>query len=372
MKQVVSGMLLCMMTTGVSAAAAFGSVSKASFGTAPDGKAVEIYTLKSPKVEARIMTYGARIVSIETPDRNGKMADIVLGHKDLQGYVDDGKTYFGAVVGRYGNRINKGHFTLEGKPYQITVNDHGNMLHGGKVGFDQKVWQAKEIPDGVEMTLVSPDGDQGFPGTLTAHVKYTLHGDALHLDYSATTTKPTVTNLTNHSYFNLNGEGSGSILDETMEINADKYTPTDSGLIPTGIEPVAGTPFDFRKPTEIGTRIHDNNVQITQANGGYDLNWVLNGPNGQMKKAAVVHDPKSGRILTVSTTQPGVQFYTGNFLDGTITGPGGHAYEKYSALCLETQHFPDSPNHPQFPSTELKPGQTLHTETIFTFTTDGK
>ncbi len=367
MKQFARGLLLTMMTS----IAAHGAVTKASFGTTPDGKAVEIYTLKSPTVEARIMTYGARIVSIETPDRDGKMADIVLGHKDLQGYIDDGKTYFGSVVGRYGNRIAKGKFSLDGHDYQIPLNNNGNALHGGKVGFDSLVWQAKQLPDGVEMTLVSPDGDQGFPGQLTAHVKYTLQGNALHLDYSATTTKPTVTNLTNHSYFNLAGEGSGTILDETIEINADKYTPTDAGLIPTGIEPVAGTPFDFRKPTEIGQRINDDNEQLKAA-GGYDHNWVLNGPNGQLKLAARVHDPKSGRILTVTTTQPGVQFYTGNFLDGTLTGPGGQSYPKNAALCLETQHFPDSPNHPAFPSTELKPGETLHTTTVFTFTTDKK
>lgn len=368
MKQIARGLLL-IMTTSI---AAHGSVTKSSFGTTPDGKTVEIYTLKSPSVQARIMTYGARIVSIETPDRNGKMADIVLGHPDLQGYIEDGKTYFGAIVGRYGNRIAKGQFTLEGKPHQITVNDHGNMLHGGVVGFDQKVWTGKEIPDGVEMSLVSPDGDQGFPGELTAHVRYTLHGDSLHIDYTATTTKPTVTNLTNHSYFNLAGEGSGPILDETLEINANTFNPTDAGSIPTGIQPVAGTPFDFRKPTEIGLRIHDNDPQLTQAHDGYDLNWILNGPPGEMKLAARVHDPKSGRLLTVSTTQPGVQFYTGNFLDGTIKGTGGKIYEKYGALCLETQHFPDSPNHPDFPSTELKPGQTLHTATIFAFTTDKK
>ena len=368
MKQFAKGFLLTMMTS----LAAHGAVTKASFGTTPDGKAVEIYTLKSPTVEAKIMTYGARIVSIQTPDRDGKMADVVLGHTDLQGYIGDGKTYFGAVVGRYGNRIAKGQFSLDGKSYQIPTNDHGNALHGGKVGFDSMVWTGKQLPDGVEMTLVSPDGDQGFPGTLTTHVRYTLQGDALHIDYTATTTAATVTNLTNHSYFNLGGEGSGTILDETIQINASKYTPTDSGLIPTGIEPVAGTPFDFEKPTVIGSRIHDNNVQLTQANGGYDLNWVLNGPASQMKVAAKVHDPKSGRILTVSTTQPGVQFYTGNFLDGTVTGPGGQSYPKYSALCLETQHFPDSPNHPAFPTTELKPGQTLPTQTLLTFPTDKK
>ena len=374
MKQFARGLLLTMITsiTAPGAFAAASLVSKAGFGTTADGKAVDIYTLKSATVEAKIMTYGARIVSIQTPDKGGKMADVVLGHTDLAGYVGDGKTYFGAVVGRYGNRISKGQFSIDGQSHQIPTNDHGNALHGGKIGFDSQVWTGKEIPDGVEMTLVSPDGDQGFPGKLTAHVKYTLHGDALHIDYSATTDKATVTNLTNHSYFNLNGEGSGSILEETLQINASKYTPTDSGLIPTGIEPVAGTPFDFQKPTVIGERIHADNVQLTQANGGYDLNWVLNGPAGQMKVAAVVHDPKSGRILTVSTTQPGVQFYTGNFLDGTVKGPSGNAYDKYSALCLETQHFPDSPNHPAFPTTELKPGQTLHTETIFAFTTEKK
>ena len=364
------GILLTMMMT-IGTLGAYGSVAKAAFGTTTDGKPVEIYTLKSKELEVRVMTYGARIVSIKTADNTGKVADVVLGHDTLNGYIQDGKTYFGAIVGRYGNRIAKGKFAIDGQSYQAPLNNNGiNMLHGGTVGFDQIVWTAKDIHDGVEMTLVSKDGDQGFPGTLTAHVRYTLSGGALKIDYTETTDKATVVNLTNHSYFNLGGEGSGTILNEVMMINADRYTPTDAGLIPTGELPsVAGTPFDFRKPTPIGERINEENEQLKTA-GGYDHNWVLNGPNGTMKLAARVHDPKSGRTLTVTTTEPGVQFYTGNFLDGTITGPGGQSYVKNSALCLETQHFPDSPNHPDFPTTRLNPGETRHSTTVFTFSTD--
>lgn len=352
------------------AASAQGAVSKVAFGTTAEGKAVEIYTLKDSAMEVRIMTYGARVVSLRTADRDGKMADVVLGHTSLGGYEADKKTYFGSIVGRYGNRIAKGKFEVDGKSYQTPLNDHGiNMLHGGDVGFDSKVWTGKALPDGVEMTLVSKDGDQGFPGTLTAHVRYTLAGSALRIDYSATTDKATVVNLTNHSYFNLAGEGSGTILDEILTINADRYTPTDAGLIPTGeLAPVAGTPFDFRKPTVIGQRINEDNEQLKLA-GGYDHNWVLNGPAGAMKLAARVEDPKSGRVLTVTTTQPGVQFYTGNFLDGSIKGPSGQLYVKGAALCLETQHFPDSPNHSSFPTTLLKPGETMHSTTVFTFST---
>ncbi len=348
--------------------AAQGAVSKAPFGTTPDGKAVDIYTLKSAQVEARIMTYGARIVSINTADKTGKVADVVLGHPDLAGYLADKKTYFGSIVGRYGNRIAHGKFSIDGHQSVLPTNDHDiNTLHGGTVGFDSLVWTGKQIPDGVEMTLVSPDGDQGFPGTLTAHVRYTLKASTLKIDYTETSDKPTVVNLTNHSYFNLGGEGSGTILNETIMINADRFTPTDAGLIPTGqLAPVAGTPFDFLKPTPIGERINADNDQLKMA-GGYDHNWVLNGPNGTMKLAARVVDPTSGRTLTVDTTEPGVQFYTGNFLDGSQTGPGGQAYVKNAALCLETQHFPDSPNHPDFPTTLLKPGETRHSTTTFTF-----
>ncbi len=342
-------------------------VTKAAFGKMPDGKAVEVYTLKSKDLQVKIMTYGARVISLEAPDKAGKRADVVLGHPDLQGYLADKKTYFGAVVGRYGNRIAKGQFTVDGKQYQVPVNNNGQSLHGGLLGFDSLIWTAKPIPEGVEMTLVSPDGDQGYPGTLTAHVRYTLKGDALRLDYSATTTKDTVLNLTNHSYFNLTGEGSGTILGHTVQINADRYTPVNKVLIPTGqLPPVEGTPFDFRLPHEIGARIETaGNEQLTFA-GGYDHNWVLNGSNGEMKTAAVVTDPASGRKLTVTTTEPGVQFYTGNFLDGTITGTGGKVYPKRGAFCLETQHFPDSPNHPDFPTTLLKVGQTMHSTTVFT------
>ena len=363
--KLVHGILLAMTT----ALTAHGAVTKAAFGSTPDGKAVEVYTLKSDAVEARIMTYGARIISIKTADKDGKVGDVVLGYDDLAGYIGDGKTYFGAIVGRYGNRIAKGKFSLDGHEYSLPLNNGANSLHGGTIGFDQLIWTAKEIPMGVEMTLVSKDGDQGYPGTLTAHVKYTLHGNTLRIDYAATTDKDTVVNLTNHSYFNLSGTDSGqsSILGEEIMLNASKYTPVDAGLIPTGELPaVAGTPFDFEKSTVIGARIDQPNEQL-KLGGGYDHNWVLNGANGVQKLAAKVHDPKSGRVLTVMTTEPGVQFYTGNSIAGPLHGKGGSTYVKNSGLCLETQHFPDSPNHPKFPTTELKPGETRHSVTTFTF-----
>jgi aldose 1-epimerase len=367
-------MVLAMMTTlGVQGAMAAVTVTKAGFGKLPDGRAADSYTLKNADLEVRITNYGARITSLRTKDRDGKMGDVVLGYNSVEGYAAEAtagkKTYFGSVVGRYGNRIRGGKFAIDGHTYQIPQNNNGNALHGGPHGFDEQLWTGKEIPDGVEMSLVSKDGDMGFPGTLTAHVRYTLVGAAVHINYSATTDKPTVTNITNHSYFNLSGEGSGTILDEVMMINAAGYTPVDAGLIPVGgVKPVAGTPFDFNKPTPIGARINDDNEQLKIA-GGYDHNWVLNGANGTMKMAAKVFDPKSGRALTVSTTQPGVQFYTGNFLDGSYTGKAGVKYAKRTGFCLETQHYPDSPNQPQFPTTLLKPGETLHTETVFAFST---
>ncbi len=347
-------------------------VTKAPFGTTTvgehTGKQVDVYTLKDAALEVKVITLGARLMAVNAPDKNGKKADVVLGHPDLAGYEADRDTYFGAVVGRYGNRIAKGQFTIDGKQYDVPVNNNGQSLHGGLEGFDNRIWSAKQIPDGVEMTLVSPDGDQGYPGTLTAHVRYTLKGPDLRIDYSATTDKATVLNLTNHAYFNLAGEGNGTILDEKITINADRYTPVSSVLIPTGDLPsVAGTPFDFRTPHVIGERIEAENEQLKIA-GGYDHNWVLNGPNGTMKMAAKVVDPKSGRTLTVSTTEPGVQFYTGNFIkDGAITGTGGQAYVRRGGFCLETQHYPDSPNHPAFPSTLLQPGQTMHSTTVFSF-----
>ena len=360
--------ILLSMTTAI---AAHGAVSKAVFGTTPDGKTVDIYTLKSDLVEARIMTYGARIVSIRTPDRDGKMADVVLGYSALDGYTSDNSTYLGAIVGRYGNRIANGSFKIDGHEYHVPINNNGQSLHGGLIGFDRKIWQAHEVNGGVEMTLVSPDGDQGYPGTLTAHVRYSLLRGALRIDYSITTDKSTVVNLTNHSYFNLSGDPAKTILGEEITIPADDYTPVNSVLIPTGVAPVAGTPFDFTKATVIGARIHDDNEQL-KFGGGYDHNWVLRGKNGETKTAAKVYDPESGRVLTVTTTEPGVQFYTGNSLPGTKFGKAGESHAKNTALCLETQHFPDSPNHPAFPTTLLKPGETRHSTTTFTFSTHAK
>jgi aldose 1-epimerase len=344
-----------------------GEVKMSIWGHTAEGVAVPIYTLTSGQIEVRVTAYGAHLVSVRTPDRTGKMADIVLGYDSLQGYLNDRKTYDGSVVGRYGNRIALGKFTLDGKTYQIPVNNGANALHGGPKGFDQYVWQAQEVPDGVEFTHVSPDGDMGFPGTLTAKVKYTLKGSTLRIDYSATTDKATVLNLTNHAYYNLHGDDKGNILDQRIEIDADRYTPVDAGLIPTGeLAPVAGTPMDFRKPEAIGARINADNEQLKLASG-YDHNWVLNGKIGILHVAAVVSDPVSGRKLSVETTEPGVQFYSGNFLDGTYTGRYGVKYEKHSGFCLETQHFPDSPNHPDFPSTVLRPGETMRSTTTFTF-----
>lgn len=342
------------------------AVTKASWGKSEDGKPVELYTLSDADLTVTITNFGAHVVSIEAPDRAGKKADVVLGYKSIDGYLADTKTYLGSVVGRYGNRIAKGTFSLEGKTYHIPTNNNGNALHGGTVGFDRKVWDAKALPSGVELTYVSADGEMGFPGKLTATVRYTLEGKSLRINYTATTDKATVVNLTNHSYFNLGGENSGSILDELMMINADRYTPVDAGLIPTGKLPsVKGTPFDFLKPTAIGARIAANDEQLKIA-GGYDHNFVLNGGT-TLHLAAKVEDPKSGRTLTVTTTEPGVQFYSGNFLDGSMTGVGGAKYELHAGFCLETQHFPDSPNQPAFPSTTLKPGKPMHSTTVFTF-----
>ncbi len=354
------------MMTG---AIAEGGVSRAPFGKTAEGTPVEIYTLTTKEIAVRIITFGARVVGIEAPDRDGKRADVALGYNDLATYEAD-TTYLGAIVGRYGNRIAKGTFSLDRETFHLPLNNGANSLHGGTVGFDHKVWLAREIPNGVEMTLVSPDGDMGYPGELTVHIRYTLERGELHIVYSATTTRATVVNLTNHSYFNLAGEGSGTILAQLAMIDADHLTPVDAGLIPTGeLRPVIATPFDFRSPTVIGQRIDDDAEQLTLA-GGYDHNWVLNGyqpGETALHLAAKVFDPTSGRTLTVTTTEPGVQFYSGNFLAGKFTGKSGVAYAKHFGFCLETQHFPDSPNHPEFPSTLLRPGETLHSETVFAF-----
>lgn len=343
-------------------------VTKQPFGKTKDGTPVEIYTLKSSTLEVRIMTYGGIIVSLKAPDKSGKAADIVLGYDNLDGYLSGNKAYFGAIIGRYANRIAKGKFTLDGKSYQVPTNDGPNSLHGGTRGFDKVVWKAKEIPDGVELTHVSPDNDMGYPGKLTATVRYTLKGSTLHIDYTATTDKDTIVNLTNHSYFDLHGQGKGNILDHQLKLNASHFTPIDPTLIPTGeIASVAGTPFDFRKLTTIGSRIDENNEQLKRAKG-YDDNWVLDN-GGKFAEAAEVYEPTSGRVVQVWTDQPGIQFYSGNFLDGTIKGKDGSVYQYRSGLALETQHFPDSPNHKNFPSTELKPGHTYHTVTEYRFST---
>ena len=368
MTKSLAKVILLTMTTAM---AAHGSVTKAAFGNTSDGTAVDIYTLKTEGIEAQVMTFGARVVSLKTPDRDGKMTNIVLGYSALDGYLED-KSYLGAIVGRYGNRIAFGRFAIDGQPHQVTINDGPNSLHGGKVGFDKLIWKAREVADGVEMTLVSKDGDQGYPGTLTAHVRYTVHHGALRIDYNMSTDQPTVVNLTNHSYFNLSGDTKKTILNDVVTLPSDKFTPVDAGLIPTGeLAPVEGTPFDFRKATVIGSRINEDNQQLKYGLG-YDLNWVLRGENGVVKTAGQVYDPGSGRVMTVTTTEPGVQFYSGNHLDGTKAGKAQEGFAKNTALCLETQHFPDSPNHPSFPSTVLRPGENRHSTTTFTFTTHAK
>lgn len=345
-------------------------VKASDFGAMIDGTKIPMFTLREGAFTARIISYGARIVSIETPDRTGNIADIVLGYDSFAPYLSD-KTYFGAIAGRYANRIAHGSFVLDGTRYSLSKNKGDFTLHGGLVGFDKRVWTAHEISGGVEMTLVSENGDQGFPGTLTARVRYTLASGALQIEYFAATDAPTVLNLTDHSYFNLAGEGRGDILDHVVTIPADRFTPTDAMQIPTGeLTSVAGTPFDFRSPVTIGARIDEDNEQLRIAQG-YDQNFVLNGSEigSDLQHCARVVHPGSGRVLTVETTQPAVQFYSGNHLTG-VSGKHGHIYAKRAGFCLETQHFPNSPNQPQFPSTELRPGETFHSTTRFAFSTE--
>ena len=334
----------------------------------PDGTAVRLFTVSSGVLEARFSDYGARLVSLRAPDRGGQLAEVVLGYDSAELYAKD-KTYSGAIVGRFGNRIAGGKFTLNGRSYLVPLNNGENSLHGGPVGFDRKLWASAAIDNGVEFTLVSTDGDQGFPGTLTLTVRYTLEGNALRIDYAATSDAATIVNVTNHAYFNLAGESSGTILDHEIMLPAERYTPVDAGLIPTGeLAPVEGTPFDFRRATRIGERIADHNVQLRRA-GGYDHNWAMGDP-GTMKLAAKLSDPGSGRVMTVETTEPGIQFYSGNFIDGSMPSRTGGRYVRRSGLCLETQHYPDSPNQPEFPSTVLRPGETMRSTTIFTFTAE--
>jgi aldose 1-epimerase len=348
---------------------------RASYGQTADGTGVEVFDLTNGRgMAVRAISYGAIITSIRVPDRSGNVADVVLGFDRLDGYLTR-HPYFGAVVGRYGNRIAKGQFRLDGTTYRLATNNGPNHLHGGVKGFDKAVWRGepfrRDDAVGVVFSHSSPDGDEGYPGMLTARVTYTLTAaNELSVEYQASATKSTPVNLTQHSYFNLAGAGSGDILQHRLTIDADRFTPVDATLIPTGeMAPVAGTPFDFRQPTAIGARIDADDPQLKNATG-YDHNFVLNRTGSGLSHAARVEDPASGRTLDVSTTEPGVQFYTGNFLDGTLTGKGGAVYQRRYGLCLETQHFPDSPNHPDFPSTILRPGERLQSKTVFAFGVD--
>lgn len=342
------------------------------FGLAPNGSAVEQYTCRCPRgIELRVMTYGAIIVSLRVPDRRGTLGDVVLGHDRVHDYVRS-DSYFGAVIGRFGNRIARGRFVLDGREVQLVTNNGRNHLHGGGVGFDKVVWNAEPFARdgerGVTLTYRSPDGDQGYPGTLDARVSYTLNDDAtLIVEYRATTDRPTPVNLTQHTYFNLTGDVRRDVLDHELTIHASHYTPVDAELLPTGvIAPVAGTPFDFRQPTRIGASIGRDDEQLRYA-GGYDHNFVLSRPNGGLSPAARLADPLSGRVLEVSTTEPGLQFYSGNFLNGSARGKAGRMYTHRTGLCLETQHFPDSPNQPHFPETILRPGAEHRSRTRFAF-----
>jgi aldose 1-epimerase len=368
--------ILSACTAGQAPPAEPAGVTKQPFGALPSGQAVDLYTLAAGTTRVTVTPYGAILASIVTPDRDGRPGDIVLGFEGIEGYVTS-NPYFGAVVGRYGNRIGNARFILDGQTYELAKNNGPNTLHGGVRGFDKVLWTAREVQGpadaaALELQYVSADGEEGFPGTLTATVTYTLTAaNELRIDYRATTDKPTVVNLTNHSYFNLAGQGRGDILDHRVTLHAERFTPVDATLIPTGeLRPVAGTPFDFRSPTRIGSRIDADDEQIRYGLG-YDHNFVVDGTPGVLRPAARVVSPASGRSLEVLTTEPGIQFYSGNFLDGSVTGKGGSVYGRRTAFCLETQHYPDSPNKPQFPSVVLRPGETYQSTTIFRFGIDG-
>jgi aldose 1-epimerase len=337
-----------------------------------DGSQVDLYTLKNTNgLEATITNYGGIVVSLKVPDKSGTSGDVVLGYDTLNGYI--GSTpYFGALIGRYGNRIAKGRFTIDGVEYQLAQNNDSNALHGGRKGFDKVVWQAEKVDaaDGpaLKLTYTSKDGEEDYPGTLRCTVTYTLtNKNELKIEYTAETDKPTFVNLTHHSYFNLKDAGASDILGHELMIKASKFTPVDKGLIPTGeLKPVAGTPFDFNKPTAIGARVENDDEQL-KFGKGYDHNWVLDRQGKELELVATLYEPTSGRFMEVLTTEPGLQFYCGNFLDGTNIGKGGTAYQHRTGLCLETQHFPDSPNHPDFPITELKPGEKYTQITVYRF-----
>ena len=360
--------MVCTVITGVGQASKT-PIKREPFGKMPDGKAVERFTVTNANgVEMKAISYGGIITSLRVPDRNGKLDDIVLGFDSLEPYLTQ-PTFFGALIGRYGNRIGNAQFTLDGKTYKLAANNNGQSLHGGIKGFDKVLWAVEPIGNnGLAFTRTSPDGEEGYPGTLQVRVTYTLTDkNELVVEYHATTDKTTVVNLTQHSYFNLAGQASGDILGHELMINADRYTPVNDKLIPTGeLAPVEGTPFDFRKSTAIGARINEAHPQL-KAGSGYDHNWVLNRKGTGLEVAARVREPKTGRTLEVTTTEPGIQFYAGNFLDGKLTGKGGAVYRHRTGFCLETQHYPDSPNQPKFPTTTLKPGQEYRSRTVFTF-----
>ncbi len=342
------------------------------FGAAPDGKSVQLFTLTNENgLRAKIITYGAIVVSLEVPDKNGKIEDVVLGYEQLSGYIE-ASPYFGAIVGRYGNRIAKGQFSLNGIEYHLAINNGENHLHGGVKGFDKVIWTGEPITQddavGVRLTYLSPGGEEGYPGNVTCEVMYLLtNKDELMVTYSAATDQPTVFNPTHHGYFNLTGDAKRDILDHQLQIFADRFTPVDAGLIPTGeLRAVEGTPMDFQQPTAIGARIDSKDEQL-EFGGGYDHNWVLNNQDGSLALAVKVTEPISGRIMEVFTTEPGMQFYSGNFLDGSNTGKGGRIYNHRFGFCLEAQHYPDSPNQPGFPSVVLNPGETYTQKTVYRF-----
>jgi aldose 1-epimerase len=367
---------LSLFTAPSYAAEAEQKVQVSDFGKTSGGISVSRYVLTNKLgIEAVVINYGATLVSLKVPDRAGKSADVVLGYDSVEGY-EQGKSYFGGTIGRYGNRIARGELTLDGTTFHLPKNDGPNSLHGGTIGFNKRIWtgtdRSRADAEVLELTYTSVDGEEGYPGTLKVKVTYTLPAEAneLRIDYIATTDKDTVANLTNHSYFNLSGDASKEIVNHQLLLRAPQFTPVDATLIPTGeLHPVRGTAFDFTKSTAIGVRINQNDEQLNFGKG-YDHNWVLERTKkGGLQLAAEVFEPTSGRVLEVLTTEPGVQFYSGNFLDGTAKGKGGQLYAHRTGLCLETQHFPDSPNHPNFPSTVLKPGETYRTSTVLRFST---
>jgi aldose 1-epimerase len=365
---IVTAALLLFMVT----AEGKPTIVKKEFGKTADGKAVEIYTLTNSRgAEAAIITYGGAVVSLKVPDKSGKLGDVVLGYDSIAAY-EKHTAFFGALIGRYGNRIGKGKFSIDGKEYSLATNNGENHLHGGVRGYDKVVWKARPSTDSaganLELSYLSPDGEEGYPGTLNIKVVYTLtENNELKIVYSATTDKATVVNLTHHSYFNLAGAGNPSILDHVLTLNASRFTQTDAGSIPNGeLRSVRGTPFDFTKPHSIGERIQDNDEQL-KFGKGYDHNWVLDKKGKALTLAATVYERTMGRVMEVLTTEPGIQFYSGNFLDGSIKGKNEQEYPHRSGFCLETQHYPDSPNKKNFPSTLLKPGQRYSQTTIYKF-----